>query len=363
MIPESEASSRMDTPTCFQDWMKWLAAFPAQSGPAIHPGIEGDILDYGASKGFLLGMALQTQQGRVRFYGRTKNGFSVVERPFHGDRVEGPLHRHGYLELGYVVHGCARQTFSNREYRFSAGDFWITDYQCHHRDLYFPEDLFTLWIGMPQDLFNAVFLDSVGPSPVQRFLHTALLRQKERRQFLHFTPRKETESASAIMEVLTAELHQQQIGMESIVRGLTARLLSSLSLSYDCLLEEQEKLHMHLLLYNEVETYIRSHLDTVTIGALTSRFHYNGDFYNRLLRRYGGTTYSALLQRLRLEEAKSLLVHSDLSVEEILPRVGYQSKGFFYRLFQQHVGMTPGAFRTQARTPPQRQGSAPPGHP
>lgn len=102
---------------------------------------------------------------------------------------------------------------------------------------------------------------------------------------------------------------------------------------------------MHQLLYNEVEAYIRSHLATVTIPALTERFHYSSDFYNRLIHRHGGTTYSALLQRIRLEEAESLLRGTNLSIEAILERIGYQSKGFFYRLFSARYGLSPAAYR------------------
>ena len=329
-------------------WMQWLSSAPAAVGGAITPGIGGEVIDYPEPNGFLMGMALQSADHRVRFYSRTQEGITVVDRPFSGDTVFGPLHRHSYLELGYVVHGCARQVFSDREFRFQAGDFWITDYHCHHSDLYFPEELFTIWIGMPRDLFDAAFLDSVGPTPVQQFLYTALLRQKERRQFLRFTPRLEHSQAAQVMEGLVQELHERQTGADSIARGLLARLLSRLALEYDGLVEEQERAQMHRLLYNEVEAYIRANLATVTIRTLTDRFHYSSDFYNRLIHRYGGTTYSALLQRIRLEEAASLLRGTALPIEAILERVGYQSKGFFYRLFSRHYGMAPGEYRRHA---------------
>lgn len=329
-------------------WQQWLAATPAEVGTPMAPGLDGEIIDYAEPNGFLLGMALQSADHQVRFYSRTPDGLHVIDRAIPDERVPGPLHRHSYLELGFVVHGCARQIFTDKEYRFQTGDFWITDYQCHHSDLYFHEDLFTMWIGMPRNLFDALFLDAVGQSPVQQFLHTALLRQKERRQFLRFTPRFDDGTTTGIMAQLVMELHTRETGSDSIVRGLLARLLSRLSLAYDCLVEEQEKAQMRRLLYNEVEAFLRANLATVTIDRLTERFHYSSDFYNRLIRRQGGTTYSTLLQRLRLEEAASLLEHTSLPVELVHERIGYQSKGFFYKLFSRQYGMTPGEWRKKA---------------
>ena len=339
-------ATRMQSIPDLAYWKEWMAAFPAQAGPPMTPGSD-DVAntEYQEPIDFKLGMALQTADHRVRFYSRLPDGFSVVDRGIPGDEVYGPLHRHDVLELGYVVSGRARQVFSGKEYCFHAGDFWITDYQCQHRDLYFPEDLFTLWICMPRDLFDAVFFDSVGQSPLRQFLYTALLRQKERFQFLRFARRIEDGVTTGILAQLVTELHRLDTGSEYIIRGFLTRLLSRLSLGFDCLVEEQERAHMHQLLYNEVEAFIHTHLATVTIRMLTERFHYSDDFYNRLIHRYGGTTYSELLQRIRLEEAESLLCSTSLPIDEIVERVGYQSKGFFYQLFSRQHGMPPGEYR------------------
>ena len=48
---------------------------------------------------------------------------------------------------------------------------------------------------------------------------------------------------------------------------------------------------------------------------------------------------------LRIERAKQLLYSTELSIEEVMWLIGYNNKGFFYRKFQELVGMSPKAYR------------------
>ena len=57
------------------------------------------------------------------------------------------------------------------------------------------------------------------------------------------------------------------------------------------------------------------------------------------------TTPMQYVTAWRLEKAKSLLLESDHSVEEVAELVGYRSVAAFSRIFSRHLGMGPGALR------------------
>ena len=61
--------------------------------------------------------------------------------------------------------------------------------------------------------------------------------------------------------------------------------------------------------------------------------HFQEDYFNRLIKSKTGLTYTAYLQDLRLKEAEHLLLTTRLSVDEISQQVGYQNKGYFYKIF------------------------------
>lgn len=64
-----------------------------------------------------------------------------------------------------------------------------------------------------------------------------------------------------------------------------------------------------------------------------------------------GETPVAYLTRWRMCIAAKLLRDTPLSLDEIAPRVGYQTAAAFSRAFRRSLGSAPGAFRAQARAP------------
>jgi transcriptional regulator GlxA family with amidase domain len=57
------------------------------------------------------------------------------------------------------------------------------------------------------------------------------------------------------------------------------------------------------------------------------------------------------VQRLRIEDAKRRLERTDVSVDEISWRVGYEDSAFFRRLFKRTTGMAPRDYRKRFRVP------------
>lgn len=94
---------------------------------------------------------------------------------------------------------------------------------------------------------------------------------------------------------------------------------------------------MNWIVFEEISDYIRAHFRDITIQDLVDEFHYQEDYFNRLIKRKTGLTYSAYVQQIRLERAEHLLVSTDKSIEEIADSVGYHNKGYFYKLFQENT--------------------------
>lgn len=88
--------------------------------------------------------------------------------------------------------------------------------------------------------------------------------------------------------------------------------------------------------------------------ALMSRFH-----FNRVFRQLTGVPPGYFHSALRLQEAKRLLLSTDLSVLDICFAVGYQSPGTFNRRFTEMVGLSPQRVRRLARTTPSLLGRLP----
>lgn len=58
-----------------------------------------------------------------------------------------------------------------------------------------------------------------------------------------------------------------------------------------------------------------------------------------------GLTYTAYIQRLRIEESAFLLISTDLSIHAIIEKIGLKNKEYFYRIFKETYQTTPLQYR------------------
>lgn len=71
--------------------------------------------------------------------------------------------------------------------------------------------------------------------------------------------------------------------------------------------------------------------------------------FARLFKRTTGCTPHQYVLRCRMDQAKQLLVETDVSLSEIGLQVGCADQSHFTALFRTHVSMTPKAYRDNAK--------------
>jgi len=84
-------------------------------------------------------------------------------------------------------------------------------------------------------------------------------------------------------------------------------------------------------------------LSEIAREAFLSAYH-----FARLFKRITGLTPHNYLANIRIEQARHLLGTSDLSINAIATRVGYESQSHFAKLFRAATGLTPKEFRNAA---------------
>lgn len=74
------------------------------------------------------------------------------------------------------------------------------------------------------------------------------------------------------------------------------------------------------------------------------------DYFSRLFKKREHITFERYLQRRRVERAKRLLAQTGASLEAVGRLCGFGSGPYFHRVFRAVTGVTPGAFREDARS-------------
>ena len=83
----------------------------------------------------------------------------------------------------------------------------------------------------------------------------------------------------------------------------------------------------------------------INLKTIAETFHLNALYLGRILKLETGCTFTEYMNRLRLDKAIDLLIHTDLSAKQVSEQVGYSNDKYFNTLFKKYTDMTPGEYR------------------
>ncbi|MEC4819462.1 MAG: AraC family transcriptional regulator, partial [Scytonema sp. PMC 1069.18] len=91
---------------------------------------------------------------------------------------------------------------------------------------------------------------------------------------------------------------------------------------------------------------IHNHLDeNLTLAELAAIVQMSPHYFASLFKQSTGLAPHQYLTQCRIERAKRLLLHRNLTIVEICHTVGFQNQSHFTKVFRQHTGTTPKAYR------------------
>ncbi|TNJ56498.1 helix-turn-helix domain-containing protein [Paenibacillus hemerocallicola] len=104
---------------------------------------------------------------------------------------------------------------------------------------------------------------------------------------------------------------------------------------------------------DKVKAFIESNLDNeLSLQAAADHVSLNASYLSQLFKEETGHNYVEYVTERRIRAAARLITATDLKIEEIARRVGYNSPAYFIKKFKQLYGITPGTFKTDAASNP-----------
>ena len=99
----------------------------------------------------------------------------------------------------------------------------------------------------------------------------------------------------------------------------------------------------------EILAYLNQHYSDagLSVSAMASDFGFSESYFSVLFKELMGETYSACLERMRLNRARELLKTGSMSIEDISSQVGYGNSTSFRRAFKRAEGLSPQQYREQ----------------
>ncbi len=148
--------------------------------------------------------------------------------------------------------------------------------------------------------------------------------------------------------MLITEALNQKPGSGFFVKGSFCRLLCELSNpEYFSIKRVHSDLNGQEFLFAKISHIMKASHGRCTRDELSAQLHYNGEYLNRIVKKYTGQTLLAYGQSIYLDEARDLLLNTDKSISTIIEDLGFSNRTHFYRPLREEIRTIP--FRLQKK--------------
>ncbi|MCX7788772.1 MAG: PocR ligand-binding domain-containing protein [Spirochaetes bacterium] len=102
----------------------------------------------------------------------------------------------------------------------------------------------------------------------------------------------------------------------------------------------------HIDVLHKAMDYIkRNYHRKITLKDVAEYVKLSASYFSRLFKTEMAMTFTHYLNRVRIEQSKSLLLNESIPLVDIALLTGFEDQSYFTKVFRKHVGISPGKFR------------------
>ncbi|HPT79347.1 MAG TPA: PocR ligand-binding domain-containing protein, partial [Candidatus Atribacteria bacterium] len=99
-------------------------------------------------------------------------------------------------------------------------------------------------------------------------------------------------------------------------------------------------------LLSDAMRYINENYNrNLTLESVAQHVYISPFYLSHMFKEELGFTFLEYLTKLRIEEAKKLLMEKDMTIIEVASEVGYEDAGYFSKVFKKYTGISPAQYR------------------
>lgn len=302
-----------------------------------------DILEAASQKaaGPYAGLLLQDRLNEELFF----HSGSDTEIYRHLRYLPASWHSHSFFEIVCVTEGSCTNYIGGREIPMQAGDICIIAPETLHAVSAFSDDSIIINIILRTSTFERAFFGVLANEDVLSDFFSRSLYHSQTRSYLLFRTGKDTEVFDFVLYAYR-EFSRNHLYRERFLNNIISAFFIVLLRNHgaDVIFSEKEKSG-----YDEnavlILKYIQEHFATVTLKELADFFCYSERQVQRILKTCTGSSFSAIIQSLKMRRAARLLKNPGVSVADAAQELGYQDAGSFRQAFKKYYGSAPGEYR------------------
>ena len=258
------------------------------------------------------------------------NNFAFSHTKHKGDFPVNAGHYHNMYELYFLKTGNCRYFIGDRLFHINEGDIVLISKGIIHKSLYADSPIERYLVNFTDDMLSEDMAEDM---------------KKLFRQNIYHTPKDSADLILTIFKKIEQEANSPDKYSPLITRGLLTEL-------FTCILRHPSDKPETLsnLPIENVPSYIAGHYrEQLTLENMAEMCSLSTSYFSRLFKTITGFGFKEYLTMLRLKEAQSLLMHTDLSICKVAYECGFNDSNYFSVVFRESNGLSPLKDRKQNR--------------
>lgn len=244
----------------------------------------------------------------------------------------------------YVFKGKCEFTFLDETRVLEEGDFCIVAPYSKHALQLLTDKSCAFPIFIKEKTFETTFFSLLSDTDIlSNFFRKILANPAEPNYLLVET------SNSTEIRTLVKLLFLERFRMDSYVNRSDIHWMNLLFINVlrNYSAHSQFSYYNSGLDYTPIFRYIKSHYKTIDLVLLSRKFNYSVSYMSKIIKKVTGNSFVEIIRKLKMEEAATLLINTDDSIEKISEKVSYSSSDHFARTFRKYYGISPMKYRKQ----------------
>lgn len=251
-------------------------------------------------------------------------------------------HVHNYFELDFVASGECTFVFENEERILKTGELCIIAPHSRH-DLIINDDTSTVFcIMIRKSTFNTTFFSLMSQKNLLAYFFRTILQGDSHANYLLFYS-EDVVWLKYIIRNAMSECHKGDALSNNNCISWIHLFFSHLIRNYSNTIQfynYQMGTDFSLILQ-----YIQHNYRTLTLASLAEFFHYSEAYLSTLIKQNTGCSFTTLVKQLRMADAISYLVNTQIKISELAEYIGYNSADHFSRVFRSTYKLSPQEYR------------------
>ncbi len=262
----------------------------------------------------------------------------------HGRYKDIYLHNHDYFEIEYVLSGTMTTIIDGNEITLTKGDLIMLNPFCYHSiKKVSSEDTILNIILRTEFLPHFISLFNSANNYLFEFITESTFYKTNRKNHIYTKADKNVdEQLIDFINLFNPDIKLNQ----SIARLKMCEILLNMSELYYIDHSELDNNYESQIIIKTYQ-YINQNVATANLSEIAKQLNMTDYNLSRLFKKVTKKTFLKEVQKIRIKKANELLLSTDLKIDEIAIKVGYENQTFFYKKFKEYFLDTPRNIRNK----------------